>query len=288
MLPAMAKKPSVAIVGAGRLGTGLALALKNAGYRVSEIVSRKGSRSKLNARALARSIGARAVVLPNSSLNSDLLWICVPDREIASVANEIAKEKCWNGTAAFHSSGALASDELTALRKRGAALAAVHPLMTFVASTSPSLKDVPFGLEGDASALKMARNIVRDLGGFPFLLPKRAKVAYHAWGAFLSPLLIALLVGSERVARSAGLSQAQARRMMIPILKQTVANYSTLGPAGAFSGPIVRGDARVVKKHLDVLRRTPEARDVYLALARVAIRHLPVEQRQKMRKVLAR
>ena len=284
----MAKKPSIAIVGAGRLGTGLALALKAVGYPVSEIVSREGSQSRQKARKLARSIGAQPVVLPKQSLDSDLLWICVPDREIGFIANEIATKKVWDGKAAFHSSGALASDELTPLRKRGVAVAAVHPLMTFVASTKPSLKGVPFGLEGDVPALKLARSIVRDLGGSTFLLPKRAKVAYHAWGAFLSPLLIALLVGSERVAQSAGLGQAQARKMMVPILKQTIANYSILGPTGAFSGPIVRGDLHVVKKHLEVLRRTPEARDVYLALARVAIRHLPVEQRQKLRKALTR
>src|SRR5262249_39078268 len=163
---------------------------------------------------LARKIGARIVVLSNEFLKADLLWICVPDREIAGIANEIAMKELWNGKAVFHSSGALASDELKSLRSCGAAVAAVHPLMTFVASTKPSLKGVPFGLEGDPSAKRLARSIVRDLGGFAFVLPKRAKVAYHTWGAFLSPLLVAFLVGSERVARSAGLAQAQARRMM--------------------------------------------------------------------------
>ncbi len=96
-------------------------------------------------------------------------------------------------------------------------------------------------------------------------------MAYHAWGAFTSPLLIALLVTAERVARAAGLSTAEARRKMLPILRQTLANYAKLGPAGAFSGPIVRGDAQVVRQHLKSLKKIPEARAVYVALARAGV-----------------
>ena len=83
-----------------------------------------------------------------------------------------------------------------------------------------------------------------------FSISKNRKPAYHAWGAFTSPLLIALLVTGEKVARAAGLSSAEARRKMMPIVRQTLANYAKLGPAGAFSGPIVRGDAQVVRQHL--------------------------------------
>ena len=137
--------------------------------------------------------------------------------------------------------------------------------MTFVHASIPSMKGVPLSLEGDAKAVRVARQIARDLKAEAFSISKSKKSAYHAWGGFASPLLIALLVTGEKVAQAAGLTSADARRKMLPILRQTLANYAKLGPAAAFSGPIVRGDASVVRNHLKELERIAGAREVYLA-----------------------
>ena len=122
--------------------------------------------------------------------------------------------------------------------------------------------------------------------GEVFTINKRHKAAYHAWGAFTSPLLVATLVTAEQLARAAGLSALEARKKMLPIVRQTVANYEALGPAGAFSGPIVRGDAEIVRKHLQVLRKNPEGKGVYLSLARAALKYLPVRNRGKLKRAL--
>jgi predicted short-subunit dehydrogenase-like oxidoreductase (DUF2520 family) len=142
-------------------------------------------------------------------------------------------------------------------------------------------------VEGDAAAVKAARRIVRDLGGDAFNIRKQHKAAYHTWGAFASPLLVAMLVTGEQLARNAGVSAVEAGKKMLPIVRQTIANYEALGPAGAFSGPIVRGDAEIVRKHLAVLKKVPEARQVYLALARAALRYLPARNRAMLKKALA-
>ena len=238
-------------------------------------------------RALAGKVQA-AWNEPGARLDADVIWFCVPDREIARAARRLAEVVDWRGKTALHSSGALASDKLRRLRARGAAVASVHPLMTFVAGSVPSLQGVPFALEGDPSALRVARRIVRDLGAEAFSISKHRKMAYHAWGAFASPLLIALLVTAEKVARAAGLSNNEARGKMLPIVRQTLANYARLGPAGAFSGPIVRGDAQVVRQHLKELKKVPEARAVYLALARAGLRFLPSRNRRELEKALGK
>ena len=75
---------------------------------------------------------------------------------------------------------------------------------------------------------------------------------------------------------------------MIPILQQTLANYSALGAAKGFSGPIIRGDVDTVKRHLQVLRKDQALRDVYMALARAALRYLPVKQKNSLQRLLAR
>jgi predicted short-subunit dehydrogenase-like oxidoreductase (DUF2520 family) len=235
---------------------------------------------------LARKVGAQFSTSDSARLGADVVWFCVPDRELAPASRQLASAVVWKKKIAFHSSGALASDELKILRQRGAFVASVHPLMTFVSRSIPSLKGVPFAVEGDAAAARAARQIAKDLGGEAFMIRKQHKAAYHAWGAFTSPLLVATLVTGEHLARSAGLSAGEARKKMPPIVRQTIANYEALGPAGAFSGPIVRGDAETVRKHLQVLRKVPQAREVYLALAHAALRYLPVTNRSKLRKAL--
>jgi predicted short-subunit dehydrogenase-like oxidoreductase (DUF2520 family) len=157
--------------------------------------------------------------------------------------------------------------------------------MTFV-PWRPSLSGVPFAIEGDAVAMRMARRVVRDLGGESFYIPAARKAAYHAWATLSSPLFLAFLVTLEGAARAAGLTREDSRRKSLPIIRQTLENYSRLGAGHSFSGPIIRGDAETVAKHLAVLRKHPEVLDVYKALARSALRRLPVKNRKELRQLL--
>jgi len=279
-------QPSVTIVGPGSLGSAIAVALSAAGYSIREVVAGKSRASRQRARRLARKVRGRWTALRNAHLHADVVWLSVPDRAIATVAAELARRTDWKGKTVLHSSGALSSDELSAFRRRGAAVASLHPLMTFVGGSQPSLAGVPFAVEGDAAAIRVARRLVRDLKGKTFKIAKKNKPAYHAWGAFTSPLLLAALVTAEEVAELAGIARATARKRMLPIVRQTIANYGALGPAGAFSGPIIRGDADIVSRHLKALRQSSGARDVYLALARAALRNLPVQNRRALNRIL--
>jgi predicted short-subunit dehydrogenase-like oxidoreductase (DUF2520 family) len=300
----MTRKPTVAIVGAGSLATFLAVALHDAGFTITEIIARDTPRSRRHARSLAAKVGARTVTAHSAALDATLLWFCVPDREIRSVASALAgylaarpaahkknKNRVPNRVPsnvrfAFHSSGALLSRELEPLRKAGIAVASVHPLMTFVAGAHPSLTEVPFAMEGDRAATQVARQIVRKLGGESFSLPAARKAAYHAWATLTSPLLLAFLVTLEEAARAAGFTRKDARRKSLPIIRQTLANYWRLGPAASFSGPLVRGDAETVARHLAVLKKHPGPREVYVALARAALDGLPVKNREGLSRLL--
>ena len=284
--PGMASKPKVAIVGAGNLGRALAIALKRAGYVIEVIVSRRRKSSLREARVLARRVGARVQTDLRGS-EAQLIWLCVPDAQISSAASRLAGTlRNGKGTIVLHSSGALTSDELYSFRERGVSAASVHPLMTFVREANPALAGVSFAIEGDSGAVRAARRCVIDLGGRPYSIRERGKAAYHAWGAFASPLLTSLLAASERVAAMAGVDRMAARRRMMPILLQTLSNYASFGAAGAFSGPIIRGDVETVGKHLKVLEGQPAARDVYVALARSALQYLPAKQKTALKKLL--
>jgi predicted short-subunit dehydrogenase-like oxidoreductase (DUF2520 family) len=282
----MESKPRIAIVGPGRLGTGLALALHDAGYRVLEIVARTSGSSR--ARLLARRLDARVMPVSAAVLQADLVWFCVPDGAIAAVAGALSSA-AWQRKIALHPSGALTSDELDVLRKRGAAVASAHPMMTFAAGTQPSLEGVPFALEGDARALQAARRMVRRLGGQCFTIAAEAKPLYHVWGGLLSPLLVAHLACAEEVARAANIPPSIARRKMLPILRQTIENYAALGPDRALTGPLVRGDVDTIARHLRSLGATRSGvEEVYSALSRFAVRELDVKRRGELLRLLGR
>jgi predicted short-subunit dehydrogenase-like oxidoreductase (DUF2520 family) len=287
MLPGMAGKPLVAIVGAGNLGAALALSLRRVGYSIEAVIARSRGASLKKAERLAKEVGARALVDP-AALRAHLIWFCVPDAEIARAARALAGKIEWKGRVALHSSGALTSDELAALRNRGASVASVHPLMTFVRGSRPSLAGVPFALEGDAPAVRVARRVIEEVGAYAYPIRKRNKAAYHAWGTFASPLFTALLATTEQVATLAGVNRKAAKRRMIPILLQTLANYAAFDAGDAFSGPIVRGDVDTVKRHMQVLRGMPAAREVYSALARSAVLHLPAKNKSALKRLLDR
>ena len=272
----------------------MAQALADATYKLDEIVFRRsvsgkktGHSSEQNARKLARRYGSRAVEFGKAQFAADVVWLCVADGSIVSVARSISGHVRWKGKVVFHSSGALGSRELSLLREAGAFVAAVHPMMSFVHHGAEATFEVPFALEGDAKALRVAKAIVRDFGGESLLISAANKPLYHAFGAFLSPLIVANLALAERIGIKAGVPKDLVRQAIAPILATTVFNYITLGGAGAFSGPIVRGDVETVRKNLAALKKVPDAEVVYRALARSALRTLPVGKKKELDRLLA-
>lgn len=284
-------KPSIAIVGAGNLAGTLAVALHAAGYRIDEIISRDTKPSLRRAALLAKQVDASVIRIDRARIDqariqAKIIWFCVPDGVIAGTVYRLKDSTNWTGKIALHSSGALNANELAILRRRGAVVASLHPMMTFVPGSRPSLIGVPFAIEGDKRAVSIARGIIKELKGHAYPIRAEDKAAYHAWGTFASPLLTALLATTEHVATAAGIRKKAAHKRVLPIIAQTIANYSSRGAAEAFSGPLVRGDVETVKRHLHALSKFPVEREVYAALAKAALHYLPVKQKDKLRKLL--
>lgn len=283
------KQLTVSIVGPGNLGSALAFNLRRAGWNIEALVVRsRKERLPIETAALARRVKAKIVAVGKTPLDSRLVWITVPDDAIAAVAAKLARTGDWKGKTVFHSSGALTSEALSPLRARGASVASVHPGMTFVRQSMPQLVGVPFGVEGDAVAVRLARNLVRDLGGVTFPIKTTNKVLYHAFGTFASPMLIALMTTLEQVGRAAGIKSADLRTMAGPLLIRTLNNYLRHGASAAFSGSLVRGDVATVRSHLEALTSVPEARATYISLSRAVVKFVPVKHKAGLIKELKR
>ncbi len=280
------KKPSVSFVGAGRLARALAPALKNKGYTLDEFLVRGHlSRKKVNA-GLAKTLLAEARLIKDARFRSTIIWLCVPDDAIAPLAARLASSYDWEGKVVFHSSGALPSSALAALRKRGASVASIHPMMSFSDVPMPIVAGIVFGVEGDARAARLARRIVRDLGGTTLLLKEEDKTIYHLMSTFGSPLLIALLAGAEQLGGELRLSPASTRKAIAPLLQVTVKNYVLSGAKLAFTGPVRRGDINTIKMHLDALNSFPNLREVYCALLKIATSVLPTRRTREINSLL--
>jgi predicted short-subunit dehydrogenase-like oxidoreductase (DUF2520 family) len=230
-------------------------------------------------------VGAKATAL-DAPVSADILWLCVSDDAISPCARALSRTGSWKGKVVLHSSGALSSDELAPLRRKGASVASLHPMMTFVPGVRVRMAEVPFAVEGDRTAVRLARRIVKALKARCFPISKRNKPLYHAFGSFCSPMVIATLAMAERVAAAAGVPSRMRREVMLPIVKKTFSNYLEASADKAFSGPIARGDVNTIRRHLKALKKVPGAREIYVALALSALRSLPVRNRAAVAKIL--
>lgn len=270
-------KPSVAVVGAGRLGTALARALVSSGYRVAAVVARR----RLHARRASEAIGGHAAALIPAELEqlpaAGLLFITTPDDIIASTAARLAASVAASpGRVALHASGALSSDVLAPLRERGFGVGSMHPLVAVsdARAGAESLRAAFYCIEGDAAALRVARRVVRDLDGQSFSIATKDKALYHAAAVMTSGHAVALFdLASELLARC-GPTKTQARRVLLPLVRSTLENLSTQPPSRALTGTFARADVATVRKHLKALDapNSDLARAVYTLLGLHSLR----------------
>lgn len=270
----------VAIVGAGAVGTTLALGLQACGYPVEAVLSR----SVHAARALGQRVGASVARSDWAALPSAVRFvgICVPDDAIASVAEALAAlGHSWEDTIVAHTSGAKTAAALAPLARQGGATMSFHPMQTFAPDTPPeAFEDIVVGLEGDERALAVGETLAQALGARPIRLTPEEKVRYHCAAALASNGLVALMGVVEEVF---GGSQAQMEGLASsldlvgPLVEQTWENLSEGTPEDALTGPVQRGDDDTLRAHLDALRaETPHLVSLYVALStemvRIAVR----------------
>lgn len=279
----MKVKPSITFVGAGALASGMAVALHEAGYSIREILVRRKTPYAI---VLAQKVGACICKL-DQEITADVVWIAVSDEAISNCAQQLAERGNWKGKIALHSSGALASSELAPLKKSGATIASVHPMMSFVASsTNTNLAGVYFAAEGDAKAIGTVKSVVAALGGKFISLQSSRKALYHAFGSIIAPLIVSELAAAESVAQRAGIASKDARAVMRPIVTKVIENYLQHGADKALSGPLQRGDAGTVSLHVNALSKTPEW-GVYRELSMYALEKLAVKNWKALKKVVA-
>jgi predicted short-subunit dehydrogenase-like oxidoreductase (DUF2520 family) len=257
-------QPRVTIIGAGRMGQGLGLALKRRGYKIA-LVART---SREVTPPLMLHQGSRA----EATAGAELVLIATPDDAIAQVAAELAAEGAISrDQVVLHLSGLLDRNALLPLEESGAGCGSFHPLQSVAeaATAAERLKGAYVGIEGDDRALVAAERLANTLRMIPVRIPAAAKPAYHAGAAFVANYTVALVGVAERLARAAGVPADIAARIYLPLLGGAVANLNALGPAASLTGAVRRGDEQTIRAHLKAL--SAEDRTLYRTVSRAAI-----------------
>ena len=232
--------PTVNIIGAGRVGRTF---LRLLGTRAQDI----GSANRASAKAAVRETGHGHACDLGAMRPADIWFLTVPDTQIGSAAEALAETQSLSAIA-VHCSGFHTADIMAPLRAKGWQLASAHPNLSFAdpVSAAASFPGTPCGLEGDAEALDIIENLLRDLGATPFRIESDKKAIYHAAAVFSNNFATVLQAIAREAWAEAGVSDEVAAGLNENLLKATLANVTRFGPAEALTGPAARGDAEVV------------------------------------------
>lgn len=286
-----------AIVGAGLLGSMLARGLARAGYGRVIIVSRR----RLDAQRAAA--GLRVVrVAPDplaAARSAEVVLLAVPDRAIAPLAERLARGPRidWSERVVLHHAGALGIDPLESLAREGASVGVLHPLLALgpESAASEERRERPRArIEGDPRARRVAARLARDLGWAPLRLSRRLdaedRALYHAAASIASNDVVALLAVAADLLESVGATSRDARAAVAALARSALDRASMLGLERGVTGPVVRGDAATIARHLEALsRRSRTAAEAHrlLSLEIAARTPLTPRLRRALESVLA-
>jgi predicted short-subunit dehydrogenase-like oxidoreductase (DUF2520 family) len=266
----------VGFIGAGKVGTALAALLHARGVALASV----SGRTLADSRRMAASAGLdpeAASSRPATLANSSLVFLTVPDDAIGPLCAEIAAQGGWRaGQGVVHCSGALPSSVLQPARDAGALVGSFHPLQTF-ASLQAAIANMPgstFALEGDPELVAQLDGLVTLLEGTPLHLRPEEKTLYHAAAAIASnyAVTLAALASDLLVREGVAPDLNTALRYLMPLLRGTLDNLDALGLPDALTGPLARGDAGTVTRHLEALEScAPDLAHLYRHLARVTL-----------------
>lgn len=259
----------IGFIGAGIVGTALAVLLNRIGYRV-ECVS---SRTRKSAKNLARMVEGCNIMDTNQDVAdvADFVFITTPDDAISRVVSRVKWRKRQN---VVHCSGADSVDILEPAKKAGARTGGFHPLQTF-AGIDQAIENIPgstFAIEADEPLLTTLKDMATALGGQWIELKSRDKVAYHAAAVFACNYLVTLVKLSTDLWETFHIPPEKATGALLPLLRGTLNNIETLGIPQCLTGPIARGDIGTISKHIQTLRKkAPSLLVPYTELGRQTI-----------------
>ena len=256
--------PTVAIIGVGRVGGAISIALSSGDNVVEHLIGKVSD------------ISLGIITLDEiHTISSDIVIISVNDDAIEAVSQEISK-KIAQSAVVLHTSGSLSSDVLSVVRDAGCSVGSMHPLASISSSElgSERFRGAYFCIEGDPRAIAVASKLVKHLGGIEFTIPSTSKALYHAAAVTASGHVTALIDLAAQMMNIAGVPAENSLQILIPLIRSTIANISDQGTEVAITGPFARADIGVFERQrASILTNlTYDEAEIYFNLARRSLR----------------
>lgn len=225
------RKLHVFILGAGKVGSSLARALRAAGHDVSLRAARKG--------------------VPRRKVVADLVILAVRDPSIADASRALADAGVLDPRAiVVHTAGALGPEVLASLRHSVKGVGQMHPLYSFAATLVDPLvlQGASVLATGDGSAMRLVKRVSHDLGLRVMVVPKVDRVRYHAAAALLANGAATLAALATPLMIEAGIPKDRAPEALAALLRSVARNLVTVGVPRLLTGPVRRGDLEAIKR----------------------------------------
>jgi predicted short-subunit dehydrogenase-like oxidoreductase (DUF2520 family) len=261
--------PVLGFIGAGPVGTTFAVRLAEQGYPVAAVADI----SAASAQRLAERVPGCRVCAQNQAVveTADIVFITTADDFIAAVCSGL---KWRTGQTAVHCSGASTVQSLEAARQQGARVGSIHPCQSFsgIEQAIANLPGSTFGIEAEEPARTTLSDMARALKGDIVFLSSEDKVLYHAAAAMACNYVTTLVKLATDLWQNFGKSSADGIKAYLPLLRGTLNNMETVGFPGCLTGPIARGDAATIRRHLGALKKcAPDLLSLYKELGRFTV-----------------
>ena len=272
----MSELPTLNVLGAGRVAQTLAtLWHRNVSFAIQDVLTT----SLASAQSACTVIGAGLAVQSMPEMRPADVWmLAVPDAQLAACAQALAEamgSRTQSAPIIFHCSGANGSILLAPLAALGWHVASAHCILSFatVAAALPQFPGTPCALEGEALACDVLRPAFTAIGARCFDVASADKLLYHAAAVFATNFLPVLQSTAEDLWRSTGVPADLIPHLRESLLRNAVANITTLGPKAALTGPAARGDiAAIARQGAAVSQWDSQTGVAYTALSELALR----------------
>jgi len=261
----------VSFLGAGRVGGALALAMHRIGWNIQAVASRSAD----SAAKLAHQVSATTCGFQQAVDAADWVFVTTPDDVIEPLVSALT----WRaGQCVLHCSGAQELSVLAAESAHGADVAGFHPLQLIAAAEqgAKALQGSVVAIEaGPASAhrAKGLRDLALALGMQPMALSPGVRPLYHAAANLAASGVLSVLSQATALLQHIGLNEADALHALLPLTRGALNAADIQGLPGAISGPVARGDAGVLSRHLQALQtHAPELLALYQTLSAQQLR----------------
>lgn len=261
-------KPSVAIVGCGKVGTSLGMWIAKNGYAIAGVASKSLSSAERAAKLIQTDRFTQTA--SEVTRDADIVFLTTPDGVITDACGHIAKDSGFKENAVvLHCSGAQPSTLLRPAKSCGARIGSMWPMQSFASAKTDvnPFEGIIVALEGEDDAVDTARQIASALGATSYTIRTDAKMLYHASAVVASNYLVTLLGLAFKLTGAAGIAATDAYEVLKPLVNGTLSNIERVGIPDALTGPISRGDVKTVEQHLDAIgSKTPELLSLYRTL----------------------